>query len=155
MVKKALDALNALFADVMVFSDEATLALEGISVLYFYSINLVPANTMDDLTACFCAELDAIRAGDIKPILRGLSKIVSQPFMQRFAERLAPYADGGEVSEVICDACWGQYFKFFKDMENGNIHRTEWDTWFTYFCGRCKHMNEVCMYGEVPQNEDA
>lgn len=43
-------------------------------------------------------------------------------------------------------------FKYEENWIKANHDKTmeqeEWDKWFSEYCGKCKYMCEICMYGE-------
>ena len=36
----------------------------------------------------------------------------------------------------------------------GTLSQDEWYKWYNEHCGKCRWMNEVCMYGEDYQKEE-
>lgn len=44
--------------------------------------------------------------------------------------------------------CGFRYVELYYKFKNGEATQEEYDEYWNNNCGKCEHMNEICMYGE-------
>ena len=68
---------------------------------------------------------------------------VIDPSKITFIEKIKPNKDN---MSSTCDFKYEEYWKAANI--HGSMSQDVWMKWFNEHCGKCVHMNEICMYGE-------